>query len=241
MKIYLDSVSTTSRPVLLFLAEHDVPAEIVPINLLADEHLTPEFAALNPNKSVPTLQEGDFVLTECSAILKYLAEKASSRTYPKDLKARARVNEAMDWFNTGFYRDLGYGVVYPQILPHYAFANPVTQADVLRRGEERAAARLAILDGHWLRGVDFLCGSEPTIADYLGSCYVAIADWVGFDITSYRNVLRWMLVMKARPSWEKTHREWNAMAAMLRAESLPSRGYVSARKTLDSNLRGGRG
>ena len=103
------------------LAEHDMPAEIVPISLRDGEHLTPEFAALNPNKSVPTLQEDDFVLTECSAILKYLAEKTSSPTYPKDLKARARVNAAMDWFNTGFCRDLGYGAVYPQILPHYAF------------------------------------------------------------------------------------------------------------------------
>jgi glutathione S-transferase len=222
MKVYLDSVSTTSRPVLLFLAEHDIPAEIVPINLLADEHLTPEFAALNPNKSVPTLVEGDFVLTECSAILKYLAEKASSRTYPKDLKARARVNEAMDWFNTGFYRDLGYGVVYPQILPHYAFANPVTQADVLRRGEERAAAKLAILDSHWLRDAEFLCGSGPTIADYLGSCYVAIAEWVSFDITLYNNVSRWMSAMKARPSWENTHGDWNAMTAILRAQCRPS-------------------
>jgi len=221
MKIYLDSVSTTSRPVLLFLAEHDVPAEIVPINLLADEHLTPEFAALNPNKSVPTLQEGDFVLTECSAILKYLAEKASSRTYPKDLKARARVNEAMDWFNTGFYRDLGYGVVYPQILPDYAFANPVTQADVLRRSEQRAAARLAVLDSHWLRNSDFLCGSALTIADYLGSCYVAIAEWVSFDLTGYGNVSRWMRAMKARPSWEKSHGDWNAMKASLRPSAYP--------------------
>jgi glutathione S-transferase len=232
MKIYLDSVSTTSRPVLLFLAEHDMPAEIVPINLLGDEHLTPEFAALNPNKSVPTLQEGDFVLTECSAILKYLAEKTSSRTYPKDLKARARVNEAMDWFNTGFYRDLGYGVVYPQILPHYAFANPVTQADVLRRGEERAAARLAILDGHWLRDADFLCGSGPTIADYRGSCYVAIAEWVGFDVTFYGNVLRWMSAMKARPSWKKTHGDWNAMTAILRAQCLLDRGQRQQRSSV---------
>jgi glutathione S-transferase len=222
MRIYVNSVSTTSRPVLLFLAEHDVPAEIIPISLRGGEHLTREFAALNPNKSVPTLQEGDFVLTECSAILKYLAEKTSSRTYPKDLKARARVNEAMDWFNTGFYRDLGYGAVYPQILPDYAFANPVTQADVLRRGEERAAAKLAILDSHWLRDSDFLCGSRLTIADYLGSCYVAIAELVGFDITFYGNVSRWMSAIKARPSWEKTHGDWNAMKAILRAQCRPS-------------------
>ena len=25
----------------------------------------------------------------------------------------------MDWFNTNFYRDFGYGIVYPQIFPHH--------------------------------------------------------------------------------------------------------------------------
>ena len=72
---------------------------------------------------------------------------------------------------------------------------------MLRRGEERAAARLAVLDSYWLRASDFLCGSGPTIADYLGSCYVAIAEWVSFDLTLYGNVLRWMSAMKVRPSW----------------------------------------
>jgi glutathione S-transferase len=93
---------------------------------------------------------------------------------------------------------------------------------VLRRAEERAAARLVILDSHWLRDSDFLCGSGPTIADYLGSCYVAIAEWVKFDITRYGNVLRWMSDMKARPSWEKTHEDWNAMTAILRTQHRPS-------------------
>jgi glutathione S-transferase len=221
MKLYLNSVSTTSRPVLLFLAEHDMPVEIVPISLRGGEHLTPESAALNPNKSVPTLQEGDFVLTECSAILKYLAEKTNSRTYPKDLKARARVNEAMDWFNTGFYRTWVMASSIHRSC-RIIFANPVTQADVLRRGQERAAARLAVLDNHWLRDSNFLCGSGLTIADYLGSCYVAIAEWVSFDLTLYGNILHWMSAMKARPSGEKTHRDWNAAKASRRAQCLPS-------------------
>ena len=93
---------------------------------------------------------------------------------------------------------------------------------MLRRGEERAAARLVILDSHWLRDSDFLCGSRPTIADYLGSCYVAIAEWVSFDITFYSNVSRWMSVMKALSSWEKIHGDWNAMKASLRAQHRPS-------------------
>src|SRR4051812_27597816 len=101
MQIYLDPISTTSRGVLLFLAEHSMTVEIVPVSLFQGEHLAPAYAVLNPNKAVPTLKDGDFVLSECSAILKYLADACGSPAYPADLRRRARVNQAMDWFNTG--------------------------------------------------------------------------------------------------------------------------------------------
>jgi hypothetical protein len=32
-------------------------------------------------------------------------------------RARARTNALIDWFNTGFYRSFGYGLIYPQALP----------------------------------------------------------------------------------------------------------------------------
>ena len=63
-----------------------------------------------------------------------------------------------------------------------------------------------------------LC-SQPG-ADYLGSSYVAIVEWIGYDIGSYGNIMRWMSVMKSRPSWDMTHAEWNARAAGLRAQML---------------------
>jgi glutathione S-transferase len=116
MKIYLDPISTTSRPILMFLAENDLKAEIVPVSLFKGEHQAAAYAKINPNLAVPTLDDDGFVLTESSAILKYLADKASSPAYPSDLKTRARVNQMMDWFNTGFYRDHGYGLVYAQTI-----------------------------------------------------------------------------------------------------------------------------
>jgi hypothetical protein len=65
------------------------------------------------------LEDGDFRLTESSAILKYLADKHDLPSYPKDSKKRAQVNEVMDWLNTQFFRDFGYGLIYPQLFPNH--------------------------------------------------------------------------------------------------------------------------
>ena len=70
----------------------------------------PPYSTINPNCLVPMLEDGDLQLTESSAILKYLAEKTGSPTYPEDLKKRAKVNEAMDFIRPNLYRDFGYGV-----------------------------------------------------------------------------------------------------------------------------------
>src|SRR5687767_2524849 len=105
MKLYMQPLSMTSRPVRLFIAENNIPVEEQVVDLFTGEHYKDAFLKINPNHMVPVLEDGDLRLTESSAILKYLADKVDSPAYPKDLKKRAKVNEAMDWINTNFYRD----------------------------------------------------------------------------------------------------------------------------------------
>ena len=100
MKLYMHPVSMTSRPVRLFIAEHNIPVEEVTVDLMKGDHYKPPFTTINPNRQVPVLEDEGFRLTESSAILKYLADKVNSPAYPKDLKQRAKVNEMMDWLNT---------------------------------------------------------------------------------------------------------------------------------------------
>lgn len=97
MKLYMHPLSTTSRPISLFLADNNIEIEEEVVDLMMGEHLKPPYSVINPNCLLPTLEDGDFRLTESSAILKYLAEKFESAAYPKDLKQRARINEMLDW------------------------------------------------------------------------------------------------------------------------------------------------
>lgn len=206
MRLYYHPVSTTCRPILLFAAESNIKLELQLVDLFKGEQLTETYDAINPSHQVPVLEDGDFRLTESSSILKYLADKIDSPAYPKDLKKRARVNEMMDWFNTGLYRDLGYGFVYPQVLPNQKQADDKVQAAMLALGREKTRSWLKILDEGLIGPRNaFVCGDNITLADYLGAAFLTVGEVIRLDYSPWPNVSRWLSHMKARPSWSKVN------------------------------------
>jgi glutathione S-transferase len=206
MKLYFHPVSTVSRPVMLFAADESITLDLHLIDLFKGEHKQPAYLAINPSGQVPTLQDGDFRLTESSAILKYLADKKGSAAYPADLKQRARINEMMDWFNTGLYRDLGYGMVYAQTLPDYIYSDAAVQSATLARAQKKANHWLGILDQSILGPNNkFVCGNAISLADYLGICFLTLGEVAQLKFDAYPNVTRWISTMKARPNWAKVN------------------------------------
>lgn len=204
MKLYMHPVSMTSRPVRLFIAENNIPVEEQVIDLLTGEHHKEPFVKINPNRLVPVLDDGDLRLTESSAILKYLADKFNLPSYPRDLKQRAKVNEMMDWFNTNFYRDWGYGMIYPQIFPHHKRPTDEIQKGTIEWGKARSAQWLQILNDHWLGPKkQYLCGDQITIADYFGIGLLTLGEIVRCDFSKYPNIQRWVGNMKQLKSWPK--------------------------------------
>ena len=216
MKLYMHPVSNTSRPVLMFIRDNNLPVEEEVVDLMTGAHHQEPYASLNPNRMVPTLVDGDFVLTESSAILKYLADKFDLPAYPKDLKKRAKVNELMDWFNTNFYRDYAYGVVYPQVFPHHKRPSEEGQKVAAEWGRDKSQFWLSVLDKHWLGdGRKWLTGDRITIADYLAGSIVALGDMIRWDFSSYPNVQRWLANVKSLPNWKPVSEALDGFSASL--------------------------
>ena len=76
----------------------------------------PEYLAKNPNGVVPMIEDGDFVLWESNAIVRYLAAQYAPDTalFPSDPKARAQADKWMDWTTStlaGPFRSVFWGVV----------------------------------------------------------------------------------------------------------------------------------
>ena len=221
MKLHYHPISTTCRTIMLFAAESGIPLEMQLVDLFTGEHMQPKYAGLNPNRLIPTLEDGDFVLTENSAILKYLAEKTGSPAYPKDLQQRARVNERMDWTSTQLCSDLVYGLVYPQIFDSHKRRSDEAQAATLERAKERAHTWLTVLNDHVLgRSNNYLCGNALTIADYHAVSYVALAEVIGSDLAAYPNVKAWLGRMKSLKSWPQVFAVIEGFAATLKDKAM---------------------
>ena len=215
MKLYCDPISTTSRPVMLFIAEQGLEVEQVHVDLMSGGHQDPAYLAINPNGLVPFLVDDDFSLGESSAILKYLADKFGSRAYPTELRARARVNEALDWFNTQFHECYCLFACYPHMgVPHGA--DPDLLKRLITYGEAHAGRWLEILDQHMLGDRPYVCGEEITLADYLGASFVRLGELGDFDLSPYRNIRRWLARLNNRPQWDAGYAGFLGLVAAIR-------------------------
>ena len=222
MKLYYHPASTTSRPVLLLAAEAGITLEMQIVDLFTGEQYQPPYEAINPNHLVPVLDDGEFRLTESSAILKYLADKAGSPLYPADPQARARVNERMDWVNTQLCRDLAYGLVYPQIFPFHKRRSDEAQDATLRWAHERAGGWLKVMNDHLLGSSPWLAGPAMTIADLFAASFVALAELTGSDLAAYPQVCAWLERVKALPSWKDVNATIDGYGATLQRQSMLS-------------------
>lgn len=88
MIVYGSSLSPFVRKVIAFAREKQIEIEIRPLGLGSDD---PEFLEASPFKKIPGFRDGDFAISDSSAIVTYLeAVKPEPNLIPAEAKARAR-------------------------------------------------------------------------------------------------------------------------------------------------------
>lgn len=88
MIVYGSSMSPFVRKVLAFAEEKGIEVESKPLGLGSTD---PDFLEASPFRKIPALRDGDFTISDSSAIIAYLdALKADPELIPADPKARAR-------------------------------------------------------------------------------------------------------------------------------------------------------
>ncbi|KAJ9598046.1 hypothetical protein L9F63_026849, partial [Diploptera punctata] len=181
--------SAPCRSVLLTAKAVGVDLNLKLTNLMAGEHLTPEFIKMNPQHTIPTLNDNGFCLWESkSSFLGYLVDQYAKddSLYPKDpQEASSGRSKAVFRYWEHCTRDLGI-----TIYPIY-FAKAPADPEKMKKIEES----YQFLD-KFLEGQEFVAGNSLTIADLAIVSSVSTAEIVGFDITRYPNVTKWFEKMK---------------------------------------------
>jgi len=128
--------SSNALKARFMLAEVGLPYERVHVPLVDPRPET--VTEIHPFGTVPLLVDGDTVVGESGAILRYLAAR-EGRTdlYPDDLKARARVDWIVDTWGTMLYPPLAQ--VWMQGLFYASYSEPDDP-----RGADQAALAAAV-------------------------------------------------------------------------------------------------
>jgi glutathione S-transferase len=161
---------------------------------------TPEYLALNPNGNVPTLQDGDFVLWESNAIVRYLAAEysgAKGSLWPVDPRTRATADQWMDWTNSTF------SLQYRHVLHGVLRTSPEQQDwPKINRAIEACNTLMTIPEAA-LRKQPYLSGSEFGIGDIAFGCFAYA--WLGMPIdrVDTPNVKAWYERLQQRPAFQK--------------------------------------
>ncbi|XP_049803077.1 glutathione S-transferase 1-1-like [Schistocerca nitens] len=183
LDFYGEPGSPPCRTVKMVAAAIGVKLNSKFVDLDAKEHLKPEFLKMNPQHTIPTIDDNGFYLWESRAIAAYLVDQYAKddSMYPKDAKKRALVNQRL-------FFDLStlYGSFADYYYPVLFYGAPKFDPEKFKKIEQAYDFLNTFLEGK-----EWVAGMSMTIADYSMVSSVGAAEAVGFDYKKYSNVLAW--------------------------------------------------
>ncbi len=194
LKIYGVATNRTMRTIWL-AKELGLDYELIETSSRDGSTKTPEYLAVNPNASVPAIQDGDLIIWESLAINHYLVNKHGGALAPKD---DAEGGLALQWsfWAAGNVEMTALDILFNRML----LPEDERDAAVADGAEEKLAKPLAVLNGA-LADRDYLLGDRFTVADLN---VAAIMSWVKMgrvDLSAHDNITAWLGRCLSRPAF----------------------------------------
>lgn len=200
MKFYM-TPGSCSTAIHIILEELEEIFEVYIVNLPAGDHFKPDYVAINPKSTIPTLVRNDgAALTEIQAIAFWLARThPRAGLWPEDAESETRALEAMAYI-VGTIHGQGFA----RIFATGAFTrNPADQDGVRALGRDIVEKGFGILDAA-LDGKTYVAGAF-SVADPILFYVTFWADKLGIALPA--NLLAHYRRMLARPAVLRVLRE----------------------------------
>ena len=206
MKFYDCTTAPSPRRVRIFLAEKGITLDTVQVDLRNNERFTPEFRAINPDATVPSLELDDGTrINDAVGICVYFEaiqprpalmgenaeEKALITSWQREVE-RNGLYAVMEAF-----RNLTPGLKGRALPgPHDYDQIPA----LAERGRTRVAHFFESMDARLAQN-EFVAGGRYSIADITALVAIDFARWVKMPVPEERqHVHRWHAQVSARPS-----------------------------------------
>ena len=127
-----------------------------------------EYVGMNPNRTVPTLVDGDMPpMFETGAILRYLASRyGDHRFWPVDLVARAQMDKWAEWAKINIALKFTAPIFWQLVRTAHSQQNPT----IVAKNLATLTAFLEIADARLAHNA-FIAGDDFTLADIqMGHC-----------------------------------------------------------------------
>ena len=146
----------------LALEEAGLDYEIARVALADGEQRTDKYLRLNPKGRVPVLVDGDFVITEVAAILRYIARLApGAGLWPQDAREDGRCAEWLAWIASGVH------VAYAHVRRPERYADTdAGKAEVVAKGRVTSRATWQMVEDRIAaQGTPWAAGTSFSVAD----------------------------------------------------------------------------
>lgn len=186
--------SINVQKVMWALAELGIPHRRIDAGMEFGVVTTPEYRRMNPNGLVPTVQDGDLVLWESNAIVRYLYAKYGPSRIPE---RQAVADKWMDWTTSRVQPPMrtlfwGYVRTAPERRDTAALDAARTQtAEVLAIADEALASQ------------PYVAGDECTMGDIPLGCFVNRWYQLPIERPARVHLAAWYERLQARPGYRE--------------------------------------
>jgi len=197
MIIFGSSLSPFVRKVLAFAAEKGIALELRAVGLGSQD---PEFLAASPFRKMPAMQDGDFTLSDSTAIVTYLeALHPEPALIPTEPRARARTIWFDEFADTLVFKPIG-AMFFNRIVSPRFLGQPGDLAAADKAQAEEVPPLLDYLEGQ-LPASGFLVEDRLTLADIAVASPFVNFDHCGCGIGDRPKLKAYVEAILARPSF----------------------------------------
>jgi glutathione S-transferase len=190
--------SSNVQKVRWALAELGLAYDQIPLGGRYGGNKSPEYLAMNPNGTVPTLRDGELVLWESHAIVRYLASQyGAGSLWPESARHRAACDQWTDWAVAEFQK--GWIEVFWLLV-----RTPEAQRDdeKIARAVALTERLLTILDGR-LAQSEWLGGESFTYADIPAGTAMFRWTTMAIDRQPHPHLERWHRALRERIAYRE--------------------------------------